>query len=81
MKINTKALALSMGIVLGLAVFLLTVWFVIMGYSGVLLARLGGVYLGYSVSWIGAFVGFFYGFVDGLIGGALLGYLYNKFAK
>jgi len=81
MKINIKALALSIGIVWGLAVFLLTVWFLIMGYSGDLLAKLGSVYLGYSVSWLGAFVGLIYGFVDGLIGGALLGFFYNKFAK
>ncbi len=81
MKINTKALALSTGILGGLAVFLLTVWFLIMGYSGDLLAKLGSVYLGYSVSWLGAFVGLIYGFVDGLIGGALLGFFYNKFAK
>ena len=81
MKINVKALALSMGIVWGLVVFLLTLWFLVMGYSGDLLAMLGSIYLGYSVSWIGAFVGLIYGFIDGLIGGALLGYLYNKFAK
>ena len=81
MKINTKALAISIGIVWGLAVFLLTVWFLVMGYNGGLLAKLGSVYIGYSVSWLGAFIGLIYGFVDGLIGGALLGYLYNKFAK
>lgn len=81
MKINTKALALSIGIIWGLAIFLLTIWFLIMGYSGGLLAKLGSVYLGYSVSWLGAFIGFIYGFIDGLIGGALLGFLYNKFAK
>ena len=81
MKINTKALALSMGIIWGLAVFLLTVWFLIMGHTGHLLAKLGTVYLGYSVSWLGAFVGLIYGFIDGLIGGALLGFFYNKFAK
>ena len=81
MKINTKALALSMGILGGLAVFLLTIWFLVMGYNGGLLAKLGGVYLGYSVSWLGAFIGFVYGFVEGLMGGAILGFLYNKFAK
>lgn len=81
MKINIKALALSMGIVWGCAIFLLTVWFLIMGYNGHLLAKLESVYLGYSVSWIGAFVGLIYGFIDGLIGGALLGFFYNKFAK
>lgn len=81
MKMNIKALALSFGIVWGFCIFLLTLWFLIMGYNGDLLATLGSVYLGYSVSWIGAFVGLVYGFVDGLIFGALLGYLYNKFAK
>ena len=81
MKLNIKALALSMGILGGLAVFLLTVWFLVMGYSGILLGKLGSVYLGYSVSWIGAIIGFVYGFFDGLIGGALIGYFYNKFAK
>ncbi len=80
MKINVKALALSFGIIWGLAIFLLTVWFLIMCYEGNLLAKLGSVYLGYSVSWPGAFIGLIYGFIDGLIGGALLGYLYNKFA-
>jgi hypothetical protein len=81
MKINIKALALSMGFLGGLTVFLLTVWFLIMGYDGNLLVKLGSVYLGYSVSWTGAFVGLVYGFIDGLIGGALLGFLYNKFSK
>ena len=81
MKINTKALALSTGILGGLFVFFLTAWFLIMGYDGNLLAKLGNVYLGYSVSWLGAFVGLIYGFVDGFIGGVLLGYFYNKFAK
>ncbi len=81
MKINIKALALSIGIIWGLGIFLLTVWFLIMGYGGNLLAKLGGVYLGYSVSWFGAFIGLIYGFIDGLICGALLGFLYNKFAK
>ena len=81
MKINIKALALSIGIVWGLAVFLLTVWFLIMCYQGNQLSLLGGIYLGYSVSWIGAFVGLIYGFIDGLIFGALIGFFYNKFAK
>jgi hypothetical protein len=81
MKINIKALALSIGIVWGLAVFLLTVWFLVIGSQGQLLSKLGTVYLGYSVSWIGAFIGFVYGFIDGLIFGALVGFLYNKFAK
>lgn len=81
MKINIKALALSMGITWGLVVFLLTVWFLVMGYNGTFLAKLGSFYFGYSVSWFGSVIGFAYGFVDGILGGMLIGYLYNKFAK
>ena len=80
MKLNVRALGLAGGIVWGLAIFLLTYWFLIFGYEGVTLARLSNVYLGYSVTWYGAFVGLIWGFVDGFIGGALLAWLYNKFA-
>lgn len=81
MKLNVKALALAVGIVWGLAIFLLTYWLLIFGYEGKTLAKLSNVYFGYSVTWYGAFVGLAWGFVDGLIGGALLAWLYNKFVK
>lgn len=81
MKLNVKALALAVGIVWGLAIFLVTYWFLVFGYEGNTLAKLSNVYFGYSVTWYGAFVGLIWGFVDGLIGGALLAWLYNKFGK
>ena len=81
MKLNIKALAVASGVILGLSVFLLTAWFLLMGYNGNMLAKLGSVYLGYSVSWLGAIIGFIYGFVDGAIFGALFGYIYNKLSK
>ncbi len=80
MKLNVRALGLAGGIAWGLVIFLLTYWFLIFGYEGVTLARLSNVYLGYSVTWYGAFVGLIWGFVDGFIGGVLLAWLYNKFA-
>ena len=79
MKINIKALALSIGIVWGLAVFLFTVVVLIRDFG--FLSGFDGVFLGYSVSWIGAFVGLIYGFVVGYLGGALIGFFYNKFEK
>jgi hypothetical protein len=79
MKLNVKALALSGGIVLALGVFLLTVWYLIFGYEGATLQKLHHVYLGYSISWGGAFIGLVWGFIDGFIGGALVAWLYNKF--
>lgn len=79
MKLNIKALALAAGIVWGLAILLLTYWFLLMGYEGETLSRLSNVYLGYSVTWYGGFIGLAWGFVDGLIGGAVLAWLYNRF--
>ena len=79
MQLNIKALGLAGGIVWGLAIFLLTYWFLLLGYTGETLSRLGNVYLGYSVTWYGGFVGLVWGFVDGFIGCAVLAWLYNRF--
>ena len=49
------------------------------GSAGETLGKLSAFYIGYSVSWAGAFIGLVYGFVDGLIGGFLLVLLYNAF--
>ena len=81
MKINIKAFALTCGIIAGLVLFVLTIWFLIMGFNGNMLAMLGNIYWGYSVSWIGALIGFVYAFVDGIILGFLFGYLYNRLIK
>ena len=79
MRLNAKAMALSVGILWGASVFLATVWIIVTGSGGETLSKLNAIYFGYSVSWVGAFVGLFYGFVDGLIGGFLLVLLYNAF--
>ncbi len=78
MKFNIKAFGLTSGIVWGLSVFLATFWILIMGASGKTLGKLSKFYIGYSVSWGGAFVGLIWGFVDGLIVGAIFAWLYNK---
>ena len=80
MKLNVKAFALAGGITWGLLIFLLTYFFLLMGYPGNTLADIGAVYLGYSVTWYGAFIGLVYGFVDGLLIGAFFAWLYNKFS-
>lgn len=81
MKLNIKALGLATGILWGVSIFLLTGWFLLLGHPGNLLSKLGGIYLGYSVTWPGAFVGLIWGFLDGFIGGAVLAWLYNKFSN
>lgn len=79
MKLNVKALGLSLGILWGVSLLLLTWLFLIIGQPGNTLSKLSAVYVGYSVSWFGGFVGLIWGFVDGFIGGALIAWLYNKF--
>ena len=79
MKLNVKALALATGILWGLVIFLVTYWFLIFGYAGTLLEKISRIYLGYSVTWYGAFIGLGWGFVDGLIAGAVIALLYNRF--
>ena len=81
MKLNIKALALAGGIVWGLSIFLLPWWFLIFGHPGRILAKLGGVYLGYSVTWYGSIIGLIWGFIDAFIVCAVFAWLYNKFSK
>ena len=81
MKLNVKALSLTAGILWGIAIFLLTIWFICFGYGGNTLSLLGKVYLGYSVSWGGAFIGLIWGFVNAYVGGLIFAWLYNKFVK
>ncbi|MFC1484601.1 bacteriophage holin [Candidatus Neomarinimicrobiota bacterium] len=80
MKLSIKALGLACGIIWGLAIFLLTYWFLLRGFEGETLSRLGNLYLGYSVTWYGGFIGLVWGFIDGFIGGTVLAWLYNRFA-
>jgi len=81
MKFNIKALALTCGILWGLAVFIATLWLLGFGYGGFLMSKLNHFYFGYSVSVVGAFIGLIWGFVDGSICGAVFAWLYNRLAS
>jgi hypothetical protein len=78
MKLSVKAFALAAGILWGAAVFVGTIWLLILGSQGSLISVLDHFYFGYSFSYLGAFVGLVWGFVDGAIGGALFAWLYNR---
>ena len=80
MKLNPKALGLALGIIWGLAV-LITTWIIMFQDGGATLSKLGKLYLGYRVSFLGSIIGLIYGFIDGLIAGFLIAWLYNIFAK
>jgi len=76
MKLNAKALGLSLGILWGISIFLVTL-FVMWRGGGATLSKLSQFYIGYSVSFVGAVLGLIWGFVDGLISGVLFAALYN----
>ena len=78
MRLNTKAFALTCGIVWGATIFLVTMWLLAFGFQGQLISSLDHFYFGYSFSPVGAVIGAVWGFIDGAIGGFVFGWLYNK---
>ena len=66
MKLNKRAYALSFGVVLGLAIFVITLVFIIFDQEGIQLAKLHKVFIGYSVTWWGAFLGLLWGIIYGV---------------
>ncbi len=80
MKLKPVALGLSLGILWGVGLAALTAWALFRGH-GEILDKLGGYYLGYSVSPAGILIGALWGFADAFIGGFLIAWLYNRFAK
>lgn len=81
MKLNAKALGLTLGIIWGACVFIMTIISIPTGYGGLVLAGVKSVYPGYTIGVGGAFVGLILGFIDGFICGYLIAFVYNKLAK
>ena len=81
MKLNKRAYALSTGIILGVAIFVLTLVFLIFNHEGEQLAKLHKLFIGYQVTWWGAVLGLLWGFIYGVIGGWIFAWLYNKLEK
>jgi len=79
MKLHKPAFGLATGIVMGLCIFICTVWVMLKG-GGNTFVLLEQFYVGYSISWAGAFIGLGWGFVSGFIGGWVFALLYNIFA-
>ena len=79
-RLQAGILALVMGGLFGTGLFVMTIWLVVKGgpQVGRHLQLLRHYFVGYSVSWGGAFVGLFWGaFVGGAIGW-IIGFLYNR---
>lgn len=90
MKLNGKALGLSLGLIWGGTVFLATIILILKAKLGIhhpagapvgpTLLKLGQFYMGYSITVFGSIVGFIYGFINGYIGGVIVARIYNMFA-
>jgi hypothetical protein len=78
MKLRIRAFGLTTGIVLGLAVFLLTMVYLIFNYESSTLVKLHKVFPGFDITFVGGVLGLVWGFVYGVIGGAIFAWLYNK---
>lgn len=79
-RIKADALALVCALIGGVGLFAMTVWLVIKGGPGAgqHLQLLSNYFIGYSVTWPGAFVGLVYGIVAGGVIGWAIGTIYNK---
>ena len=80
-KLNTKALALSLGIISAVSVFLIGIFNLSFGLWPTTIKLIMEVYPGFDISIVGILIGAFWGFIDGFIGGILIAWLYNKFSK
>jgi len=85
--LNPRMIGLSVGLIMGGAVFVATNFLLIKGgyisasgeyVVGPHLLLLSQFLIGYKVSFFGSIIGFFYGFAIGTLSGATVGWLYNK---
>src|SRR4051812_3062542 len=78
-KIKTDALALVCAVIGGSGIFIMTVWLVIKDgpQVGQHLQLLSNYFIGYSVTWTGAFIGLLYGAIPGAAAGWTIGRIYN----
>ena len=78
-RIKADALALVCALIGGVGLFAMTVWLVIKDgpQTGQHLQLLSNYFVGYSVTWPGAFVGLLYGAMTGGVVGWVIGRIYN----
>jgi hypothetical protein len=82
-RLNAKIIGLTLGLLLGLGIFLATNWLVIKGGkpAGRNLSLLGQYFIGYRVSFLGSLIGFAYGFALGTLVGGLIGWSNSLIAR
>lgn len=82
-RLNERAWGVTMGLLMGLGLFLATNVLVVKGgpNPGPHLSLLKVYFPGYRVTFFGSLIGFVYAFVIGYALGRLIGLVYNKLVK
>ncbi len=83
LRLNSRILGITVGLVFGLLLFVATNWLVLKGGEnvGAHLVLLRQYFPGYSVTFIGSIIGFVYAFILGYVVGSVIAYVYNRFAQ
>jgi len=81
MGLNVKNFALAGGILWGAAMFVMTLIALSTNYGIEILSLISTVYIGYTVSFMGAIIGAIWGFLDAFIGLYIFAWLYNWLGK
>lgn len=79
LRVSAAVHGIVTGLVLGLVIFVATIWLVLKGgpVVGPHLALLGQYFIGYRVTYAGSLIGFGYGFLLGFVVGYGVAWLYN----
>lgn len=79
-RLKAGILSLVFGLIAGTGLFAMTAILLLDGgpNAGLHLNLLGNYFIGYQVTWPGAFIGFGWGFVAGAAVGWLIGITYNR---
>jgi hypothetical protein len=82
-RLNQRAWGITVGLLLGLGLFIATIVLVIKGgpNPGPHLSLLKVYFPGYRITFLGSLIGFVYAFVVGYALGRLIGSVYNKLVK
>jgi len=81
MKLNVKAMAITIAIIGGLGLFCLTWWIILFEGASYEPNLISKIYRGYTFSPEGSFIGMIWGFIDGAFGGICIAWIYNKFVE
>ena len=79
--LSIRSVALTLGFVGGVSMFLLAWWLIIIGNAEGPTTLFERMYIGYSFTPLGSVIGAIWGFVDFGIGGAIFAWLYNLINK